>query len=129
MQFSIRDQGDLAKLELRLSIITILYALMNKLNYTAWNIFVYQEAIVCILPHLGSIQLSDRHDFFFSKERLQGSSKCNIWPLLPCILQDQPPQGSCPCPPGAQRAAEKLKFSVYRGIFSAFLKDEQSVPS
>lgn len=39
MQFSVRDQGDLAKTELRLSIITILHKLMNILNYTAGNIF------------------------------------------------------------------------------------------
>lgn len=39
MQFSVRDQGDLAKTELRLSIITILHELMNILNYTAGNTF------------------------------------------------------------------------------------------
>lgn len=39
MQFSVRDQGDLAKAELRLSIITLLRELMNILNYTAGNTF------------------------------------------------------------------------------------------
>jgi len=68
-QFSIRDQGDLAKLELRLSIITILYELTNALNYTGRNIFVYQEAKVCFFSHLGNIQLSQQHDFLSSTER------------------------------------------------------------
>lgn len=46
LQFSIRDQGDLAELEFRLSITTILYEQTNMLNYTARNIFAYQEAKV-----------------------------------------------------------------------------------
>lgn len=89
LQFSVRDEGDLAKLELRLSVITVLYELMNMLNYTARNIFVYQEAKVVffLIWETFSFQISMISCLL---RRYRGRSKGKIWPSLPCSPVDQP---------------------------------------
>lgn len=80
LQFSFRDQGDLAELEFRLSIITILYEWTNMLNYTARNIFAYQEAKV-VFCSSGKFQIS-MISCLLRRYWVRGNGK--ILPSLPC---------------------------------------------
>lgn len=119
MQFSISDQGDLARLELRLSIITVLSELMNMLNYTAWNILSTKRQLWFFLSSFGKHSAFIQSWFlFFPEERCQCSSNGKIWPSLPGIPEDW---GSCPCPLRALRAPQGWKsLSVQRDIFCIF---------
>lgn len=119
LQCSIGDQGALAKLELRLSIITILQELMNMLNYTARNILVYQEAKVWffLIWETFSFQISMSACFL---RKYQGRCKSKIWPPLPCIPVDQPSTAALVLQVLRQQNRSEKHLSTQRDVFCIF---------
>lgn len=130
MQFSVRDQGDLAKTELRLSIITILHELMNIRNYTARNTFCLPRGKSgFFFPHLGNINF---HNCMISclLRFYLGWFKDKIWLSLSLYssglasLMHVPLSFRC-----SENYIEEKNVSVYSRMFPAFLKGQKSVPS
>lgn len=85
---------------------------MNVLNYTARNIFVYQEENVCFFLNWETFSFHISMIACFLRRHL-GSSEDKIWPFLPCNPVDQAAQFTCLCPPGAQKTTWKWKMSHY----------------